>query len=234
MRRLLLTDEAEEVLDHLTKELGSHFEICRCTTSDVLMEYVETFEPELMVLDLGLSKYDPLAFLAAIRHKNIQVIATNSYITDTLARELDVLGVRWLICKPFLGRVMAGRLLDLELQLDNPPDGTVRSTVYKILQELGIYLNRSAFRLLTEGIIFAVFNPGCALLDELYPYVAQQCNTSTSSVEINIRRGIEQAFRYRNPYNWKCVFGQMVQNCPTNGKFIKHIAAVIRLDLNME
>ena len=232
--RLLLTDGSTDVLNHIAKELGDFFEVCTCTDGYDLMEYVETFRPELMVLDLAMPGYDALAFLTAIRHKNIQIIATNFYISDYLAQRMDELGVRWLICKPCMGDVIAGRLLELSLELEEPPDKQVRNTVHKMLMELGIRMSRNVFRLLTEGIIFAVFNPDCGLIDELYPHVARQCNTSAASVEVTIRRGIEFAFKYRKPYSWKCVFGQDLERTPTHGYFIKHLANLIRNDLHMD
>lgn len=232
--RLLLTDESIDVLNHLAKAMGDFFEICTCNDGYNLMEYVETFRPQLMVLDLAMPEYDALAFLTAIRHKKIQVIATNYYISDYLSQRLLELDVRWLICKPYLANVVAGRLLEMALEIEAPPDKQLRNTVHKMLMELGINMSRNVFRLLTEGIIFAVLNPNCALLDELYPYVAQRCDTSATSVEVTMRRGIEIAYKFRRPYSWKCVFGQDLNRTPTNGQFIKHLANLIRNDLYME
>lgn len=232
--RLLLTDGSIDVLNHLAKELGDFFEICTCSDGEELMEYVETFRPEIMVLDLAMQGYDPLAFLTAVRHKNIPVFATCFFTSEYIEQCLDELGVCWLVRKPLSGKVVAGRLLKMSMDLKPPPDYRVRNTVHNMLMELGVRMSQKVFRLLTEGVIFEVFNANCAILDELYPHVAQQCNTSATSVEVTIRRGIAQAYRYRDVYSWKCIFGQELKRKPTNGRFIKHLASLVREDLQME
>lgn len=234
MRRVLLTDEIDLVLDDLTSAMGDHFQVYSCGSGKGLTQVIEDFRPDLMVLDLSMPGYDPMDVLRSIQNRNILVIATCLGITDYLVQLLDQLGVRWLITKPLQSSTVAARLLELELQLDDPPDRNIRSAVYDLLIQTGIPLSRPAFHPLTEAILFAVQNPDCSMVEDLYPQVAKACNTTTASVEITMRRGIEQAFRFRNRYIWKRLFDNTaLAKCPSNSAYIKQLAHTIRKQLHL-
>ena len=233
MRRVLLTDELQEILDDLTRALGNHFEVYSCKPGAHLTQVLEDFRPELMVLDLSAPGYDPFGFLQTVKHKNIQVIATCFGTTDYLVQLLDEIGVRWLIVKPLQSDTLAARILELELELDDVPDKAMRSAVYTALLQAGISLGRPAFRPLTESILFAVQNPSCSMTEELYPHVAHICGTTTTAIDIAMRRGIELAFRCHRPYNWYQLFGSTAQKCPSNSSFIKQLAHTIRKQLHL-
>lgn len=234
MRRVLLTEDIDLVLDDLTKALGDHFQIRSCGTGRGLIRVIEEFEPDLMVLDLSMPGYDPFEVLRSTQSRNIPVIATCLGVSDYLAQLLDQLGVRWLMVKPLQAAVVAARLLELELQLNDPPDRAARSAVYDLLLQAGIPLNRPAFRPLTEAILFAVENPDCSMIEALYPHVARICGTTDASIEITMRRGIEQAFRFQNRYTWKQLFDNTAtEKCPSNSAFIKQLAHTVRKQLHM-
>lgn len=234
MHRVLLTDEYQEILDDLTQALGDHFEVYSCQPGPRLAQIIMDFRPELMVLDLSMPGYDPFGLLRAVKCQNIQVIATCFGISDYLVRLLDEVGVRWLISKPLESKTVTTRLLEMELELDGCPDKAIRGAVYGVLLQAGVALNRSAFRLLTEAVLFAVQNPSCSMTDQLYPHVAHICGTTTGSVEISIRRGIELAFRCRRPYEWRRLFDSAAsEKCPSNSAFIKQAAHTVRKQLHM-
>ena len=234
MHRVLLTDELQEVLDDLTRALGDHFEVYSCKPGPHLMQVLEDFRPELMVLDLSMPGYDPFGLLRAVKHKNILVIATCYGTTDYLVQLLDEIGVRWLTVKPLQASTMAARILELELELDDVPDKAMRSAVYTVLLQAGISLSRSTFRPLTESILFAVQNPTCSMTDELYPHVARICDTTTTAIDIAMRRSIELAFRCRRPYEWRRLFDSAAaEKCPSNSSFIKQLAHTVRKQLHM-
>ncbi len=234
MRRVLLTDELEAVLDDLTKAMGDHFQVYSCRTGRGLTQVIEDFSPDLMVLDLSMPGYDPFEVLRSIQHRTIQIIATCLGVSDYLAQLLDELGVRWLMVKPLRSAAVAARLLELELQLDDPPDRSARSAVYALLMQADIPLNRPAFRPIAEAILFAIPDPECSMTEQLYPHVAHVCGMTTASAEITIRRGIEQAFKYRNRYNWSRLFDNTAsEKCPSNSAFIKQLAHIVRKQLHM-
>ena len=234
MHRVLLTDELQEVLDDLTRVLGDHFEVYSCKPGPHLTQVLEHFRPELMVLDLSAPGYDPLGVLKTINHKNIQVIATCYGTTDHLVQLLDEIGVRWLIVKPLQAVTLAARMLELELELDDVSDKAMRSAIYTVLLQAGIFLGSPAFRPLTESILFAVQNPSCSMTDQLYPHVARICNTTTTAIDIAMRRGIELAFRCRTPYNWRRLFDSTAaEKCPSNSSFIKQLAHTVRKQLHL-
>ena len=232
MRRLLLTDEIDLVLDDLTQAMGDHFQIYTCQSGHDLLQAVEQYNPDLMVLDLSMQGYDPLHMLQTIKDRNILIIATCFGTTDYLTQLLDSLGIRWLIYKPLRSSVVAARLLALELELDDPPDRAARSAAYDLLMQSGIELHRKAFPLLSESIIYAALHPGCSMVDELYPHVARICGTTTTAADITMRRCIELTFKYKNTYNWKCLFDSTsLAACPSNSAFIKQLAHIIQKQL---
>ena len=235
MRRVLLTDDLEEVLDDLTNALGDHFQVYTCQTGRGLTEVIENFRPDLLVLDLSMPGYDPFDVLRSIQNQNIQIVATCLGVTDYLAQLLDELGVRWLMVKPIQSAVMAVRLLELELLLDDPPDRAIRSAVNDLLLQAGVPLRRTGYRPLAESIVFAVADPECSMVDRLYPHVAQICGTTAGSVDISMRRCIEQTFKFRKPYAWKRLFGSSAtEKCPSNSAFIKQLAHIVRKQLHFD
>ena len=234
MRRVLLTDEYQEILDDLAQALGNHFELYCCQPGPHLTQVIADFRPELMVLDLSMPGYDPIELLRAVKHRDIRIVATCLGISDHLVEILDEIGVRWLISKPLISGTVAAHLLELELELDGCPDKAMRSAVYAVLLRAGVSLGRSAFRPLAESILFAVRNPSCSMTDQLYPHVARLCGTTTGSVDITMRRGIELAFRCRTPYEWRQLFDSTAaEKCPSNSSFIKQLAHTVRKQLHL-
>lgn len=229
MRKVLLTDAMQDVLDDIAFALGDHFQVRTCCDAAVLAQTVEQYEPELLLLDLSIPNYDPFALLRKIQNKRVSVIAVALDANDYLARLLDELGVRWLIVKPLRAEMVATRLLELELELDDPPDRAIRRAVYSALQEVGVRLFYQGYMTLAEGIVYACTHEDCSMTDELYPYVAQVCGGTVASVEKAMSRCIEQAFRRRRAAVWEALFGATERTkCPTNSKFIKHLAHTAR------
>ena len=232
MRRVLLAEELELLLEDLVRAMGTHFQVFTCATGPELLQTLEHVMPDLMVLDLSMSGYDPFHVLKTIQNRNIPVIATCFGCNDYLIQLLDNLGVRWLITKPLQSATVAARLLELELELDDPPDRAVRSAAYTLLLKAGITLRQQSFDLLSEALVYAAMHNGCSMVDELYPHVAQKFNTTSGAADIAMRRCIERAYKFKNPYNWGCLFDRTATAvCPSNSAFIKQLAHIIQNQL---
>ncbi len=232
MRRVLLTDSAQDVLDDLVFALGDHFQVFTCCHGTDLQQMLETVKPEIVLLDLSMKGYDPEQVLGDLKKQNVQVVASAFSFNDYTVRLLDELGVRWLMVKPLHADGMAARLLELELELQQPPDLALRKAVVSQLLQIGVRLRCQGFRQLTEGIVYACTHEGFSVTEGLYPYVAQVCGSTAMAAEKTISRCIGQAFAGRKHYVWAALFGDGIkEKCPTNSHFISHVAHAVHKQL---
>lgn len=220
MRKVLLTDGMQEVLEDLVFALGDSFAIRTCSNGLRLRELMEDFKPDILLLDLSMPGYDPTAFLRELSGEKPLILATGFFQNDYLVRLLEGWDVKGLMIKPLVADGVASRLLKLELELDSEPE--LRGAVHEVMLGTGVRLRYSGFRQLTEGILFACKNDRYALIEELYPHVAVVCASTAQAVEKAITRCIRQAFERANKEVWAALFGQ--KRCPSNGVFIRRLS----------
>lgn len=225
MRRVLLTNPLQEILDDLRFSVGDYFHTHSCKDALDLIEVIEHYDPDLIVLDLSMPRMDLPAVLETLEQRRTPLIATSLLINDYVIDLLRPLNTHLLINTPFLSPVIATRLLEMAAKLDAPADLPIRLAVYDLLLNVGVYPKLNGHPLLAESIIYAALHPDCSMVDELYPWVAKTCGGTPSSVEISMRRCIEQVFRRRNPYEWGRLFDRSaLVKCPSNSSFIKQLA----------
>lgn len=228
MRRVLLTDSVQDVLDDLVFALGDHFQVAVCRHGRDLPEMLQRFKPDILLLDLSMPGYDPEQILGDLKKQSVPIIATALYFNDYTVRLLDELGVRWLMVKPLHADGVAARLLELELDMEQLPDLALRRAVVSQLLQMGVQLRCQGFRQLTEGIVYACAHADLSVTEGLYPYVAQVCGGTAMAAEKAINRCISQAFASRKHYVWTALFGEASRTaCPTNSRFITHVAHAV-------
>lgn len=219
MHKVLLTDGMQEVLDDLTLALGDHFEVCTCRNGRLLQQTMDAFRPDILLLDLTMGGYDPVAFLQSLHDKDLQVAVTGFYVDDYHVHVLEELGVEAVIIKPLNADGVAARLLKMELKPDR--DENLKAALYEALLGAGVKLRYSGFTQLFDAILFACTQAEYSVTEDLYPYVAEKCGSTKEAVEKAISRCIEQAYRRSNRHLWHELFGQT--GCPPNSVFIRQI-----------
>ncbi len=244
---VFIADSAEEFCNSLSAALQSAggFQIVG-TAADGEQAIAQIMEkkPELLVLDLMLSKRDGISVLKAIstmEHKPA-TLATSSFVTDYVTTAAANLGARYLMLKPCDMEALAERLEEIrggELQratIRRMDKTSIESMVTSIIHEIGVPAHIKGYQYLREAIIIAVNDMDVinAITKVLYPQVAKTFQTTPSRVERAIRHAIEVAWDRGDLDTLQRFFGYTVSNTkgkPTNSEFIALIADKLQLQL---
>ena len=118
-------------------------------------------------------------------------------------------------------------------------DSALENDVTKMIREIGIPAHIKGYQYIREGIMMSVKNPETLnyITKYLYPTIAKQYHTTTSSVERAIRHAIEVAWNRGKFDAMEELFGYSVNSGkgkPTNSEFIALIADKFRLEYRMK
>ena len=202
-------------------------------------------KPDVLVLDLMLSKQDGISVLKAISamERKPITLATSAFVTAYVSSSAANLGVRYLMLKPCDMNALVERLEEIRggesLRMNAPrrPDKTsIEAMVTSIIHEIGVPAHIKGYQYLREAIIIAVNDMDVinAITKVLYPQVAKTFQTTPSRVERAIRHAIEVAWDRGDLDTLQRFFGYTVSNTkgkPTNSEFIALIADKLQLQL---
>ena len=202
-------------------------------------------KPDVLVLDLMLSKQDGISVLKAISgmERRPVTLATSAFITEYVSTSAANLGVRYLMLKPCDMTALVERLEEIRggesLRVPAPrrPDKTsIEAMVTSIIHEIGVPAHIKGYQYLREAIIIAVNDMDVinAITKVLYPQVAKTFGTTPSRVERAIRHAIEVAWDRGDLDTLQRFFGYTLSNTkgnPTNSEFIALIADKLQLQL---
>ena len=202
-------------------------------------------KPDVLVLDMMLSKQDGISVLKAISgmERRPVTLATSAFLTEYVSSAAASLGVRYLMLKPCDMTALVERLEEIRggesLRYPAPrrADKTsIESMVTSIIHEIGVPAHIKGYQYLREAIIIAVYDMDVinAITKVLYPQVAKTFQTTPSRVERAIRHAIEVAWDRGDLDTLQRFFGYTVSNTkgkPTNSEFIALIADKLQLQL---
>ena len=245
---VLIADNSEEFCTSLSKALQNTdgFQVLGIAADgEQAITMINQRKPDILVLDLMLSKQDGLSVLKAISSMDRRpvTLATSRFITDYVASAAANLGVRYLMVKPCDMATVVERLEEIRGN-SNPRQTTSRKTgnqsieslVTGIIHEIGVPAHIKGYQYLREAIIIAVNDMDVinAITKVLYPQVAKTFQTTPSRVERAIRHAIEVAWDRGDLDTLQRFFGYTVSNTkgkPTNSEFIALIADKLQLQL---
>ena len=238
---VLIADSSEEFCAGLTSALqrAEGFQVVgTASDGEQAIRLVNERKPEVLVLDLMLSKQDGLSVLKAMGSLDRKpvTLATSAFVTDYVSTAAANLGVRYLMLKPCDMTVLVERMEEIRggESLRSPAprraDKTsIESMVTNIIHEIGVPAHIKGYQYLREAIIIAVDDMDVinAITKVLYPQVAKTFGTTPSRVERAIRHAIEVAWDRGDLDTLQSFFGYTVSNTkgkPTNSEFIALIA----------
>ncbi|MDD3165381.1 MAG: sporulation transcription factor Spo0A [Oscillospiraceae bacterium] len=247
---ILLADGNEEYCEHLKNAVrtAEGFEVVGTATDGTrAVELTAALEPDILVMDLMLSKMDGLAVLKAVsamEHRP-DILVISSFLTDYATSQAVNLGVRYLMLKPCDYSAVLQRLSEIR---DTPIGASagvvspktqeinVESMVTSIIHEIGVPAHIKGYQYLREAIMIAVNDMDVinAITKVLYPQVAKTFSTTPSRVERAIRHAIEVAWDRGDLETLQRFFGYTVSNTkgkPTNSEFIALIADKLQLQI---
>ncbi len=245
---VLIADSAEEFCGNLAAALNraDGFQVVgSANDGEQAIRQVNEKKPDVLVLDLMLSKQDGLSVLKAIAamDKRPVTLATSGFVTDYVASAAANLGARYLMLKPCDMTALVERLEEirggesLRRPAQNPAaPANIETLVTSIIHEIGVPAHIKGYQYLREAIIIAVGDMDVinAITKVLYPQVAKTFGTTPSRVERAIRHAIEVAWDRGDLDTLQRFFGYTVSNTkgkPTNSEFIALIADKLQLQL---
>lgn len=250
--RILIADSNEEFCGHLKRVLEQSMQ---CDAVDVAtdgvraVELLEEKQPDVLVLDLMLSKQDGISVLkkAAGLEKRPMSLVLTGFMTEYVGAMAASLGVQYFMTKPCEFSAVAARVQELvstdfksKAAAPRKQEVNIEAMVTTIIHEIGVPAHIKGYQYLREAIMIAVEDMDVinAITKVLYPQVAKAFSTTPSRVERAIRHAIEVAWDRGDLETLQRFFGYTVSNTkgkPTNSEFIALIADRLQLQLkNMQ
>ena len=244
---IFIADSTEEFCNSLITQLQriGGFQIAgTANDGEQAIRMITEKKPDILVLDLMLSKQDGISVLKAIDRMERKPItlATSGFVTEYVANAAANLGVRYLMLKPCDMTAVAERLEEirggenLRIPARHTDKISIETLVTGIIHEIGVPAHIKGYQYLREAIIIAVNDMDVinAITKVLYPQVAKTFQTTPSRVERAIRHAIEVAWDRGDLDTLQRFFGYTVSNTkgkPTNSEFIALIADKLQLQL---
>ena len=245
---VFIADSAEEFCTGLTAALqrsGGFQVVGTANDGEQAIRMITDRKPEVLVLDLMLSKQDGISVLKAIANMDRRpvTLATSGFVTEYVSSAAANLGVRYLMLKPCdltarverLEEIRGGESLRISAQRRTDKT-SIETLVSGIIHEIGVPAHIKGYQYLREAIIIAVNDMDVinAITKGVYPQVAKTFQTTPSRVERAIRHAIEVAWDRGDLDTLQRFFGYTVSNTkgkPTNSEFIALIADKLQLQL---
>ncbi|MBQ1281634.1 MAG: sporulation transcription factor Spo0A [Oscillospiraceae bacterium] len=245
--KVLIADGNEDFSEHLKEyiQTASGYDAIATASNGLrALELIEQYKPDVLILDLMLSKLDGMGVLKALHTmpKKPVTLVTASFITEYVSAMLSGYGVQYFLLKPYDFRAVIDRLEEIKsassrkqgARIAKP--GNIETMVTSIIHEIGVPAHIKGYQYLREAIMIAVDDMDVinAITKVLYPQVAKTFQTTPSRVERAIRHAIEVAWDRGDLDTLQRFFGYTVSNTkgkPTNSEFIALIADKLQLQL---
>ena len=260
--KLVIADDNKEFSGILSEYLSGQndFEVVGVAKDGLeAVKYVNTYEPDVLVLDIIMPQLDGLGVLEKLNTmngKNLpKVIVLSAVGNDKFTQKAINLGAEYYVVKPFNMDVFSMRIRQLFssdssdssteeirrrplISYDNnrsfADSNTLEVNITNIMHEIGVPAHIKGYIYLREAIQLVVHDVELlsAVTKELYPMVAKEHNTTASRVERAIRHAIEVSSTRGQVDTINKLFGYTIntnKGKPTNSEFIAIIADKLRL-----
>lgn len=229
--KVLIADDGEEYRQALAHTLGSGYEVRLCGDGSQALELVQSFCPDILVLELALPQLDGLSLLRQFERIGGQpkVLVTARYFSPYMTAALAELKVDYYMQKPCSIQAVACNVANLTAA--DMPAGTSGSEpenwVSATLLAMGMAPNLDGFQYLAHAVPLFSRDTNQAITKELYVAVGEFFNKHPRQVERSIRSAIETTWKRSSPQQLAICFapgpdGRVSR--PSNGLFIAQLA----------
>ncbi len=209
------------------------------------IEQISALRPDVVVLDLSLSKADGLSVLRALpKEARPKTLLLSAHALDSDALAAEESGAVSLLLKPCSAQTVGKRVREiLEANLAPGPctcaEPDVADMVTDVIHKIGVPSYSNGFQYLQKMILLAMQDEELmnVMTKLLYPKVAEAFCTTPARVERAVRHTIEAAWGQGDPDTMRRFFGYAVSDGgvkPTNGEFISQIANRLQYRLRCE
>lgn len=228
-------------------------------------EKILSAKPDVVLMNMILPELDGLGIMEQLMaNLNVpklpRIIVISSVDNPSIMDCACQMGADYYIMKPYQLETVYNRVLQLQISFQNErknrmmlrdysriqkldssdgiDDGYLETEVTNVIRKIGIPAHVKGYQYIRTGIIMAVHD--IAILNYitklLYPAIAEEYNTTPSSVERAIRHAINLAWTRGDRKVLNDIFGYSVameSRKPTNSEFIAQIADCYRLHYNI-
>ena len=234
--KILIADATEEFCRTLTQTLGNGYRIRCCRDGNGALQLLQTFRPDICVLDLMISGLDGITLLQKIAQRGLRpvVLATTRYISEYILASAERLNIGYLMVKPCDPAAVAARVADMAQQIRLPvfANPEPKTQVSNMLLSLGVPTKLRGYGYLREAVLLMSKQPSQSITKELYPAVASGFGATAVQVERSIRSAVKNSFQRQDESVWRMYFpaGEAGNTRPpTNSEMISCLADRLRL-----
>lgn len=238
MRKLLIAESSDEFRMALEDALHGKYKIRSCASGRTAASLLDTFQPDIMILDMLLPELDGISILERAIASGVcpAVLATTRYINSFILQRLTNMSVSYVMVEPCDTDAVIARVHDLNRHIAPPLSDTEKQAYAgSLLQRLGFPNNLDGFLALKVAIPLLEAEPNQRLSKELYPKVALAIGScSDLQIEHAIRMAISAAWDKRDAAVWEDFFpGSTVSGKrPSNRRFISALAERLNQYIN--
>jgi len=251
--RVLIADSGEDFRYLMSDTISSEEDMAVVGTAGDGVEtlaLIEQKHPNVIVMDLVLTKLDGLGVLQKISQMNQKpaVIIVSGFFNEHVVQEAAELGAYYFMPKPcdvpaLLSRIRQVTTISRATNTNSTKqqgvdmyrrEDNLEAVVTEVIHEIGVPAHIKGYQYLREAIILTINDMDIinSVTKVLYPTVAKRFCTTPSRVERAIRHAIEVAWDRGDIETLQKFFGYTVSNVkgkPTNSEFIAMIADCLSL-----
>ena len=236
--KILIADGAEDFCRTLTQALGNSYRIRCCKDGNAALQILQTFRPDVCVLDLMMSGLDGITLLQKIAQKGFRpaVLATTRYVSEYVLGSAERLNIGYVMVKPCDPGAVAARVADMTQRIRLPvfAHPEPRAQVSNMLLSLGVPTKLRGYGYLREAVLLMAKRPAQSITKELYPAVAASCGATAAQIERSIRSAVKNSWQRQEDTTWKTYFptgDAGNRRSPTNSELITCLADCLRLTM---
>lgn len=232
MHRLLIADTAQAFALAIKKQLKNDFFIETCEDGEHTLKLIQSFEPDILLLDLTIPMVDGLSVLSSLRNAGAatKVIVTTCYADPYVMARLRELQVQYVFLKPCRIGAVLSRICDISFGLQNPDKDAwdVENEIDRILLDMGFRMGVARYKCVRDAVLLKYRGLDGSVTKCLYPEVAKRHSGNGGQVEKAIRDAIRDARKNGSRSVWNLYFPAEVDYCPSNEIFIARIAHALK------
>lgn len=215
---VLLAEGTEDLLKAMASVLETEYNILTCDNGHLALELLESFMPEIVVLDLELPGLDGFTILQDAIEKGIHPVVlaltrlNNPYIAETAGE----LGIQYIMMKPFAMHALSRRLSGLVRWYENQKRMNLQTAITDQLHFFCIRDRLDGYTYLLEAVTLMMTGNHRFVTKEVYPDIGRKYGCSWESVERSIRSAIQDAWKRDGSGVWHTHFPEFTQKPPSN------------------
>ena len=230
MQRILIADASLPFSKSVSEQLGNDFLVQCCHDGRDTLRYIQTFDPEILLLDMMLPGIDGFSIIDSLRAagKLTKVFPVLPVHDEVIAAMLSAYDISYMFSKPCSPNLVASFLRQYTAQLLFE-DWSAETYLDEMLLRMGFSLWHPRYACIRTAILLRYRGEDTGVTKGVYPVVAKMRGSTTVSVEKAIRDMIRHAWKTGDRAIWDIYFpsGQK-DKCPSNDTFISRMAFALR------